>query len=53
LGLLFTPGAMVLVQSVLALPIVAALVHAASADLWAEYGAARAICRSRWASASS
>jgi tungstate transport system permease protein len=40
LGLLFTPGAMVLAQSVLALPIVTALVHAASADLWAEYGAA-------------
>jgi tungstate transport system permease protein len=40
LGLLFTPAAMVLAQSVLALPIVTALVHAASADLWAEYGAA-------------
>ena len=40
LGLLFTPGAMVVAQTVLALPIVAALVHAASADLWAEYGAA-------------
>jgi len=40
LGLLFTPRAMVLEQSALALPIVTALVHAASADLWAEYGAA-------------
>jgi tungstate transport system permease protein len=40
LGLLFTPAAMVLAQSVLALPIVAALVHAATADLWAEYGSA-------------
>ena len=40
LGLLFTPGAMVLAQTVLALPIVTALVHAGSADLWAEYGAA-------------
>jgi tungstate transport system permease protein len=40
LGLLFTPGAMVLAQTVLALPIVTALVHAASADLWREYGAA-------------
>jgi tungstate transport system permease protein len=39
-GLLFTPGAMILAQTVLALPIVAVLVHAASADLWAEYGAA-------------
>lgn len=38
LGLLFTPTAMVLAQSVLALPIVAALAHAAAADLWAEYG---------------
>jgi tungstate transport system permease protein len=40
LSLLFTPGAMVLAQSILALPIVTALVHAGSADLWAEYGAA-------------
>jgi tungstate transport system permease protein len=40
LGILFTPGAMVLAQSVLALPIVTALVHSASADLWAEYGGA-------------
>jgi tungstate transport system permease protein len=40
LGLLFTPAAMVFAQSVLALPIVAALVHAATADLWAEYGPA-------------
>ena len=40
LGLLFTPGAMVLAQTVLALPIVTALVHSSSADLWAEYGAA-------------
>ena len=40
LGLLFTPGAMVLAQSVLALPIVTALVHSATADLWSEYGGA-------------
>jgi len=40
LGLLFTPGAMVLAQTVLALPIVTALVHDATADSWAEYGAA-------------
>jgi len=40
LGMLFTPGAMVLAQTVLALPIVTALVHSASVDLWAEYGAA-------------
>jgi tungstate transport system permease protein len=40
LSLLFTPAAMVLAQTVLALPIVTALVHSASADLWAEYGGA-------------
>jgi tungstate transport system permease protein len=40
LGLLFTPGAMVLAQSLLALPIVTALVQSASADLGAECGAA-------------
>lgn len=37
-GLLFTPGGMVLAQTLLALPIVVALVHSASQDLWAEYG---------------
>jgi tungstate transport system permease protein len=40
LSILFTPGAMVLAQTVLALPIVTALVHSASSDLWAEYGGA-------------
>ena len=40
LGLLFTPGGMVLAQAVLAFPIVTALVHDAAADSWAEYGAA-------------
>jgi tungstate transport system permease protein len=39
-NILFTPAAMVLAQTVLALPIVTALVHSASADLWAEYGGA-------------
>jgi tungstate transport system permease protein len=39
LGLLFTPGAMVLAQAVLAAPIVTALVHDATADVWGEYGA--------------
>jgi tungstate transport system permease protein len=38
LGLLFTPGAMVLAQTLLALPIVAALTHRAAEPLWAEYG---------------
>ena len=40
LGLLFTPGAMVLAQAVLATPIVTALVHRAVADLWVDYGGA-------------
>lgn len=40
LGLLFTPGAMVVAQTLLALPIVTALVHSASEDMWAQYGAA-------------
>jgi tungstate transport system permease protein len=39
-GLLFTPEAMVRAQAVLALPIVTALVHDATADFWAEYGPA-------------
>src|SRR5918996_977940 len=38
LGLLFTPGAMVIAQAVLALPIVTALTHRAAEDLWAAYG---------------
>jgi tungstate transport system permease protein len=38
LGLLFTPGAMVLAQFVLATPIVTALVHGAMGDIWAEFG---------------
>src|SRR5258708_31607936 len=40
LRLLFTPGAMVLAQAVLATPIVAALVHRTLADLWMDYGGA-------------
>ena len=38
LGLLFTPGAMVVAQTVLVLPIVAALSRQVVADLWEEYG---------------
>ena len=38
LGLLFTPGAMVLAQFVLATPIVTALVHRAMERIWAEFG---------------
>ncbi|HXS42608.1 MAG TPA: ABC transporter permease [Stellaceae bacterium] len=38
LGLLYTPAAMVAVQSVLALPIVAAIVHRTVEDLWARFG---------------
>jgi tungstate transport system permease protein len=37
-GLLFTPGAMVIVQTVLVLPIIAALVHRAMEETWARYG---------------
>jgi tungstate transport system permease protein len=40
LGLLFTPGGMVMAQTVLATPIVAALVHRAVAALWTDYGGA-------------
>ena len=38
LGLLYTPVAMILVQTVLAIPIVTAIVHRAAAELWARYG---------------
>src|SRR5918993_1981206 len=38
LGILFTPAAMILAQTVLATPIVVALVHRHLEGLWAEYG---------------
>ena len=38
LGLLFTPAAMVVAQTVLVLPIIAALSRQVVADLWEEYG---------------
>lgn len=37
LGLLFTPGAMILAQAVLVLPIVVSLTRQTVADLWSEY----------------
>src|SRR3954466_15176978 len=37
LGLLFTPGAMVIAQTILILPIVAALARQAVEDAWREY----------------
>jgi tungstate transport system permease protein len=37
-GLLFTPTAMIIAQSLLTTPIVAALVHRLVAGLWADYG---------------
>jgi tungstate transport system permease protein len=40
LALLFTPGAMVLAQAVLATPIITALVHRAIEEPWQEYGGA-------------
>ena len=36
-GLLFTPGAMIIAQAMLATPIVVALVHRPASLLWAEY----------------
>jgi tungstate transport system permease protein len=38
LGLLFTPTAMVIAQSILAIPIITALVHRAGERAWARYG---------------
>jgi tungstate transport system permease protein len=38
LGLLFTPGAMIIAQAILGTPIVAALVHRAIEELWRDYG---------------
>ncbi|MGL4440721.1 MAG: ABC transporter permease [Bosea sp. (in: a-proteobacteria)] len=38
LGLLFTPAAMIIAQSLLTTPIVAALVHRLAQGLWSEYG---------------
>src|SRR5690242_1362442 len=38
LGLLFTPVAMVVAQTILAIPIVVALVHRMMMDVWAVYG---------------
>ena len=40
LGLLFTPGAMVIAQALLATPIITALAHRAIEDPWREYGGA-------------
>jgi len=37
-GLLYTPGAMVLVQAVLTTPIVVAIVHRAAQEQWAKHG---------------
>ena len=38
LGILFTPSAMILAQSLLALPIVTAIIHRAMAVIWRRYG---------------
>ena len=37
-GLLFTPAAMIIAQTILAVPIITALVHRASERAWARYG---------------
>ena len=42
-GLLFTPGAMIIAQACLTLPIVIALVHRTTDSLWSRYGDALAI----------
>jgi tungstate transport system permease protein len=40
LALLFTPGAMIIAQALLATPIITALTHRAIEELWQEYGGA-------------
>src|SRR5579864_7264531 len=37
-GILFTPTAMVIAQAILGIPIVIALVHRMTVDIWAAYG---------------
>jgi len=48
LGLLFTPGAMVLAQTLLCLPIVAALVHRTAQARWLEFGDALTVDGISW-----
>lgn len=49
LGLLFTPAAMVIAQSVLILPIVVSLTRSVTEDLWAEYAEQlRSLGATRW-----
>ena len=43
LGMLFTPAAMIVAQSLLGIPIVAALVHRALEPLWRDFGEAMVI----------
>ncbi|HEV3183680.1 MAG TPA: ABC transporter permease [Xanthobacteraceae bacterium] len=43
LGLLFTPAAMIIAQTILTTPIVVALVHRVAALVWAQYGDALAV----------
>jgi tungstate transport system permease protein len=52
LGLLFTPGAMIIAQTILVLPIMAALCRQAVEDAWAEYEEQlRSLGASRWRAA--
>jgi tungstate transport system permease protein len=52
LGLLFTPGAMILAQTILVLPIMAALCRQAVEDAWVEYEEQlRSLGASRWRAA--
>ena len=48
LGLLFTPWAMIAAQTVLILPIIAALTRQSIEELWAEYAHELAAMRVRW-----
>ena len=49
LGLLFTPSAMIIAQTILVTPIIAALTRQTVADLWAEYGDhLRSLGANRW-----
>jgi len=48
LGILFTPGAMVIAQALLATPIITALAHRAIEEPWREYGGALRVDGTTW-----
>lgn len=52
LGLLFTPMAMIIAQTILVIPIIAAVTRQVIADMWSEYGEQlRSLSATRWQSA--